>query len=126
MRIISSKTNRFSLLPSTFYLLPSAFFYLLPSVSLANDSIKIFDTPNKLTFTDLAGRLAGVGNTIITFLVGVALVLLIWGAFKYIRAAGDSEKLAEGRRVAVYGIIALFLMLSFWGFVMIIKKSLFG
>src|SRR3989338_4031568 len=104
MKTIIYKTSRFSLLLSTFYILLA-----LPLVASAQETIKVFNPSTKLTFTDLAGRLAGVGNTIITFLVGVALVLLIWGAFKYIRAAGDSEKLAEGRRVAVYGIIALFL-----------------
>jgi len=74
------------------YLLPSAF-CLLPSVSLAADTIKVFSTPGKLTFTDLAGRLGGIGTTIISFLVGVALLFIIWGAFKYVRSAGDSEKL---------------------------------
>jgi TRAP-type C4-dicarboxylate transport system permease small subunit len=94
--------------------------------AFAQDPIKVFNPPGKLTFWDLANRLSGVGNTIITFLVGVAFIAIIWGAFKYLRAAGDSEKIAEGRKVLVYGIIALFLMLSFWGFVMIIKNSLFG
>lgn len=109
------------MLPSTFYLL-----LVLPSVVSAS-TIKIFNNPDpKLNFTELTNRLSVVGNDIIIFLIGVALVAIIWGAFKYVRAAGDAEKIAEGRKVAVYGIIALFLMLSFWGFVMIIKKSLFG
>ena len=126
MRATNHRTSRLSLLFSVLrYLLPSAF-CLLPSVSLAADTIKVFSTPGKLTFTDLAGRLGGIGTTIISFLVGVALLFIIWGAFKYVRSAGDSEKRSEGRKVLIYGIFALFLMLSFWGFVMIIKKSLFG
>lgn len=116
------------MLLSTFYPLLSICYLLLvlPSVVSAT-TIKIFNNPDPtLNFTKLTDKFSSIGNDIITFLIGVALVAIIWGAFKYVRAAGDAEKIAEGRKVAVYGIIALFLMLSFWGFVMIIRTSLFG
>ena len=109
---------------SVFILLYSVLFPLSAS---AQTTIKVFNTPDpNLNFTELTNRLSTVANDIIVFLVGVALVVIIWGTFKYVRSAGDAEKIAEGRKVVVYGIIALFLMLSFWGFVMIIRKSLFG
>ena len=66
----------------------------------------------------------GISNSFIPFLIGVAFVVIVWGIFKYVMHAGDSEKVAEGRRSVVYGILALFLMLSFCGFVMIIARSL--
>ena len=88
--------------------------------------ISVFDTPGSTNFTDLAGKLGEVANLIIPFLIGIAFVAILWGIAKYIRSAGDTEKVAEGRRVVIWGTIALFLMLSFWGFVMVVKKSLFG
>lgn len=97
-----------------------------PLIASAQTPIKIFEpSASGLTFTSLANRLSDIANDIIPFLIGIALVVMLWGIFKYVRNAGDSEKVAEGRKVALYGTIALFLMLSFWGFVMMIKKSLF-
>ena len=97
-----------------------------PFVAFA-DPIRVFTTPNQdLNFLSFAQKLSGIANTVIPFLIGVAFVFVILGIFKYIRQAGDAEKVAEGRKMLVYGVVALFLMLSFWGFVMIIKNSLFG
>jgi len=102
-------------------------FYILYSFPLSVSALTIFNTPNSgLNFTTFSGKLADIANAIIPFLIGIAFVVIIWGIFKYVRNAGDSEKVAEGRKVALYGVIALFLMFSFWGFVMIIKNSLFG
>src|SRR3989338_1338321 len=103
------------------------FSIFLPPVLTSADTIKIFNTPNKdLNFTSFANRIGDIANVVIPFLIGVALVVMIFGIFRYVMSAGDSEKVAEGRKVILYGIIALFMMLSFWGFVMIISNSLFG
>lgn len=102
-------------------------FYPLYTFAQTQPSIRIFDRPSKtLTFTTLANKFGGIVNTIIPFLIAVAVFLVLWGIFKYISAAGDSEKLAEGKKVALYGIFAIFMMLAFWGLVVVVKKSLFG
>ncbi|MDO8619851.1 MAG: hypothetical protein Q7R64_00685 [bacterium] len=78
-----------------------------------------------LNLTTLANKFSGLANVVIPFLIGVAFVVIVWGIFKYITHAGDSEQVAKGRMAILYGIIALFLMLSFWGFVTMIHTSLF-
>ena len=89
--------------------------------------ISIFNNPRPgLNFTTLAGKLGVIANSIIPFLIGVAFVAILWGIAKYVRSAGDTEKVAEGRSVVIWGTIALFLMLTFWGFVTVLKNSLFG
>jgi|GEM_PF-1563120 len=121
LRLFCSRYKFLLQVPVISYLL------LVPVISVSAEPIRVFTTPNSnLTFLSFAQRLSDVANTIIPFLIGVALVCVIWGIFKYVRQAGDAEKVAEGRKTIVYGIVALFLMLSFWGFVMIIKNSLFG
>lgn len=88
--------------------------------------ISVFDNPNPTNFTDLAGKVGEMANLIIPFLIGIAFVAILWGIAKYLRSAGDTEKVAEGRRVVIWGTIALFMMLTFWGFVTVVKNSLFG
>lgn len=98
-----------------------------PLLASAQQQITVFKTPaSGLNFTTFSNKLSDIADTIIPFLVGVAFVVVMWGVLKYVRSAGDAEKLSEGRKVALWGVVAIFMMLSFWGFVMIIKASLFG
>ncbi len=45
----------------------------------------------------------------------LALIFFFWGLAKYILSAGDEEKKTEGRNIMIYGVIALFVMVSVWG-----------
>ncbi len=97
------------------------------AASAANPQITVFTTPNStLNFSTIANKFSDIANIIIPFLIGIAFVAVIWGIFKYIRSAGDSEEVAKGRMFIVYGLVGLFMMLSFWGFVIIIKNAFFG
>ncbi len=120
-RLPSTVYGLFFLL-STFYLLLS---FPLLAFAQTPDLTVFTDTSTDLNFTTLANKFSGIANTIIPFLIGVAFVIIVWGIFKYILHAGDSEQVAKGRMYIVYGVIALFLMLSFWGFVTMIHTSLF-
>ena len=104
-----------------------ATFCVLPSLVSAQQKIEIFTNPNRgLSFSGLANKIQVIANAVIPFLVGLAVVGIIWGIFKYVKSAGDAEKIVEGRKTIVYGIVALFIMVAFWGLVLAIKKSLFG
>ena len=86
--------------PTISFLFPISYF-LFPLLASA-EPIRVFTTPNQdLTFLSFAERLSGIANAIIPFLIGVAFVFVIWGIFKYIRQAGDAEKVAEGRKMLV-------------------------
>lgn len=72
---------------------------------------------------NLIGQANAVLNTIVPFLVGVAVLIVIWGVFNYVLSAAEEEKRAEARLFIVWGIIFIFLMLSVWGFVNILVNS---
>ncbi|PIQ68527.1 MAG: hypothetical protein COV91_03675 [Candidatus Taylorbacteria bacterium CG11_big_fil_rev_8_21_14_0_20_46_11] len=79
-----------------------------------------------LNFTIVSNKIADITNSIIPFMIGLAVAYMVWGIFKYVMSAGDTEKVEEGKKVMIYGIGAIFLMLSFWGLVLVIKTSIFG
>ena len=81
---------------------------------------------NSITITAIFNRLTQVFNLIIPFLVLLATVVFIWGIVKYITAGGDERKLEEAKSVIVWGIIALAVMLTAWGFVKVLIDALFG
>ncbi len=78
-----------------------------------------------MTFADIVNNLVSlVLNPLIGLLIGAALVFFLYGVFTYINAGGDSGKVAEGSKMMLYGIIALFVMVSVWGLVSIVANTL--
>ena len=74
---------------------------------------------------DLIRAVGGLINPIIAILVGVALLAFFWGLAKFIfRVGGDEKAVEEGKRIMKWGLIALFVMVSFWGIVIFIQRAL--
>ena len=48
--------------------------------------------------------------------------MFLWGVLKYVLNASDDAK-AEGKQFMLWGIIALFVMVSVWGLVNLISRS---
>jgi ribose/xylose/arabinose/galactoside ABC-type transport system permease subunit len=69
------------------------------------------------------------GSDIITKLVipivfTLAVLFFFYGVTKYIWSEGDKKE--DGRKVMVWGVVALFVMSSVWGLVAFIRKELLG
>ena len=75
------------------------------------------------TFSGLLGRISSIVDDIIPFIIWLAVFVIIWGIFNYLVRATDEEKRADARKYIVWGIIALFFMLSIWGFVNILLNT---
>ena len=90
--------------------------YLLPFAAFA-------DTTKDDNLADLVFQINAVINTIIPFLVGLAVLIIIWGVFNYISGAGDEEKRAQAKQYIVWGVVGVFIMLSVWGLVNVLVNS---
>jgi hypothetical protein len=69
-------------------------------------------------FTGLRGLLvqfAGLLNLVIPVIFGLALVYFFWGTSQFILNAGDAKARDEGKQKMIWGIIALFVMVSIYG-----------
>ena len=60
---------------------------------------------------------------VLPLLVTVAIVIFIIGIIKYISKADEAKEREEGRNFMIYGIVALFVMVSIWGLVGIIQGT---
>lgn len=66
-----------------------------------------------------------ITGILIPLAFSLALLYFFWGVAKYIRSGAGGEKAAEeGRRVMVWGVVALFIATSIWGIVNFIKSEL--
>lgn len=61
-----------------------------------------------------------ITQIIVPLVFTLALLMFFWGVVKYIRS-DDKE---EGKKIMVWGIIALFVMSSVWGLVYFIRTEL--
>ncbi len=72
------------------------------------------------------GNISGfINNTLIPLLFGVALLVFLWGIFKYfILGGGDEGKREEGKQLMLYAIIGFVVMVSVFGIVNMIANGL--
>jgi len=96
-------------------------------------AVGLFLTP-ALAFAASNGSLGNLNNIVVSLgkivgalipiAFGIAVVAFFWGLARYIFAAGSEESKAEGRRIMIGGIIALFIMASIWGIIYFIRDAL--
>lgn len=88
--------------------------FVLPFVTFAQETDGI---------RHLLGIAAGVIQALIPIVIGLAVLVFLWGVLRYVLSTSDGGK-GEGRTFMLWGIIALFVMVSVWGLVNILRDSL--
>lgn len=65
-------------------------------------------------FKGLVGIFMGLIQTALPVITGLAFLVFIWGLVKFIfRVGGDEKAISDGKNLMIWGLIALFIMLSF-------------
>jgi hypothetical protein len=64
-----------------------------------------------------------INNTLIPLVFGIALLVFIWGMFKFFIYNTEEEK-EKGKDLAVYAVVGFVLMVSIWGIVNLIAGGL--
>lgn len=93
-------------------------------------SIAIFSTPflalaqNVESIGDLIGVIGGLINQLTPLLFALATIYLIWNLVKYIEAGkGDEKTRGEARDSIILAVVLLFVMVSIWGLVGVLKGT---
>ena len=93
------------ILPITLALVPSITYAVLDGISdIAESSRDI------------------VNDYLIPIAFSCALIFFFWGVAQYIRSAGSEKE--EGRKIMVWGVVAMFVISSVWGIVRFIRGEL--
>ncbi len=64
-----------------------------------------------------------ITNSVVGLLYALAIVYFFLGVMKFIKGADDVKAREEGRQFMIWGIIGLFVMVSFQGIVMVLKNT---
>lgn len=62
-------------------------------------------------------------NLAIPIVIALAVLYFFWGLAQYILNSSDESKKEEGRTIMIYGIIALFVMVSVWGLIRLLQET---
>jgi len=111
--------------------LAGLFFLAMPAAALADNNVSgpitggVCSGANSLTISDNDQNTCNVGNqttgtfnnilkkiiNIFSVIVGVvAVIMIVYGGFRYITSGGNSEKITSARNTIVYALIGLVIV----------------
>jgi heme/copper-type cytochrome/quinol oxidase subunit 4 len=93
--------------------LPSLLLYTIPVLALAQPS----------TFSDLINLFIDIINEAIPIIIALAIVVFFWGLAKFIISTGGGKEKEDAKNIIFWGIIVLFILLSIWGIVRLLKDT---
>jgi len=64
-----------------------------------------------------------INKFVIPLIIGLGGLYFMWGVVQYVTAGDSEEKRDSGRSMMVYGIVALFVMISVWGLVYLLAQT---
>ncbi len=64
-----------------------------------------------------------IGSSVLPFIFGLAVLVFIYGVVQYMAGAEEEAKREQGRQFIIWGLIALFAMVSVWGLVRVLNNT---
>lgn len=97
----------------------------VPHIAFAQSKICLLDNPAVKGITKYILYPACLINKIIIPLaVSIEILLFVVGIVRYLANAESEKERAEGNKFMLWGIIALFVTVAFWGLVGILSNTL--
>lgn len=75
------------------------------------------------TLENIFTQILGLINIVAGLIVALAVVYFLWGVAKYVGSQGDASAREEARNTMIWGIIAIFVMVSVWGLVNLLRDT---
>lgn len=75
------------------------------------------------TVGSVLSTIKNILDLLIPIFITLAVLYFFWGLGQYILNSNDSEKKEEGRNIMIWGILALFVMVSVWGIIGVISNT---
>lgn len=98
------------------HLLFFLFLFLFPVISFAQRVERFRNTK------EIFGSILDIIRILIPIAFGLAILLFFWGIVKFLWSEGSGKD--EGKRIMVWGVLAIFVMSSIWGLVRFVRGTL--
>ena len=73
--------------------------------------------------TGFVGVIGNIVNMLVPIVTTLAIVFFFYGLAKYVLNAGDEEKKAEGKNIMIWGVLAMFVLVTLWGIIAFMQKT---
>ena len=90
---------------------------ILAAIALAPAFAFAQSAPNLTNIEQLVIAIGNIVELALPIVVGIALLVFFWGLVKFIFAQGSETVKADGKKIMIWGLIALFVMMSVWGII---------
>jgi hypothetical protein len=77
----------------------------------------------QVTIETTLNRVLGILNGLIFLFITVAIVVFFWGLIQYLGNIGGEDAAKKGIQLMLWGIIALFVMVSVWGIIRLLQNT---
>lgn len=94
---------------------------LLPALTLAQD----FDLAGS-NFKNVIDYARSIIDLLVPILSALAFLLFFWGLSKFILSSGNQKEIEAGKNYMIWGVAALFILLSFPAIVGLVTNELFN
>ncbi len=58
-------------------------------------------------------------------IIGIAFIVILWGGVQLIWSGGDERRIQSARQILLWGVVGMFVMVSVWGLVFLVKNTFF-
>jgi len=72
------------------------------------------------------GIVGGIISLLIPIVIALSLLYFFWGLAKFILHADDETEREKGKKIMLWGIIILFVILSIWGIIGVFQDTFVG
>jgi|GEM_PF-2760220 hypothetical protein len=73
------------------------------------------------TFADIVAYFIGILNQVVYVLIGLAVVIFLWGMVKYVRNTAIGKR--QDKKAILWSLLTLFVLVSVWGILRLMCAS---
>ncbi len=73
------------------------------------------------TIQGVLNTVGSIINILVVLAIGVAILVFFWGLIVYLVKVGEEKH--KGLQIMLYGIVAIFVMVSIWGLVRLLNNT---
>lgn len=94
---------------------------LLIPVLLATLPVVSYAQPSNLN--DLVNTIIRLLNPIFILIISLIVLFVLWGLASTVFSLGGEEGVRKGKTIMLWGTIALFLSVGFWGIITLVSNT---
>jgi len=96
---------------------------VMPALATLDTGIG-YGTATGLGTKDIREGVMSIVNVLLGFLGILAIIIILWGGFRWLTSGGNEEKVGEAKKIITAGIIGLVIILTAYAIALFVVEQL--